>query len=66
MIIMGSIRIYKGMPPLTEEQLQRIRANAPKSDDDIDYSDIPPLTDEELARFKPARLREKKLNKVAS
>ena len=63
---MGSIRIYKGMPPLTEEQIQRIRANAPKSDDDIDYSDIPKMTKEELSKFKPARLREKKLNKVAS
>ena len=63
---MGSIRIYKGMPPLTEEQIQRIRANAPKSDDDIDYSDIPKMTKEELSKFKPARLREKNLNKVAS
>ena len=65
MNIMGSIRIYKGMPPLTEEELAEIRANAPKSDEDIDYSDIPALTDEELKRFKPARLRKKNL-KVAS
>ena len=63
---MGSIRIYKGMPPLTEAQIQRIRANAPKSDNDIDYSDIPPLTDEELAKFKPARLHERKSVKKAS
>ena len=63
---MGSIRIYKGMPPLTEEQIKRLDALKYLDDDDIDYSDIPPLTDEELARFKPARLREKKLNKVAS
>ena len=63
---MGSIRIYKGMPPLTEEQLAEIYANAPKSDDEIDYSDIPKMTKEELSKFKPARLREKKLNKVAS
>ena len=58
---MGSIRIYKGMPPLTEEQIQRIRANAPKSDDEIDYSDIPPTSDEELKKFKPARLRKQNL-----
>ena len=62
---MGSIRIYKGMPPLTEEQIQRIRANAPKSDDEIDYSDIPKMTKEELSKFKPARLREKNFKKVA-
>ena len=64
-IIMGSIRIYKGMPPLTDEELAEIYANAPKSDDEIDYSDIPPLTDEELARMKPARLRLKNKEKVA-
>ena len=63
---MGSIRIYKGMPPLTEEELAEIYANAPKSDDEIDYSDIPPLTKEELAKFKPARLRRKNLKSVAS
>lgn len=38
---MGSIRIYKGMPPLTEEEIAEIRKNAPKSDDEIDFSDIP-------------------------
>ncbi len=64
MNIMGSIRIYKCMPPLTEEQIQRIRSNAPKSDSEIDYSDIPEITEEELKKFKPARLRRKKL-KVA-
>ena len=63
---MGSIRIYKGMPSLTEEQLRRIRENAPKSDDEIDYSDIPASTDEELKHFKPARLRLKDKEKVAS
>ena len=62
---MGSIRIYKGMPPLTNEQIQRIKANAPKSDDEIDYSDIPETTDEELKKFRPARLRRKNL-KIAS
>ena len=62
---MGSIRIYKGMPPLTEEQLAEIYANAPKSDDEIDYSDIPKLTDEEFARMKENRRRRKNL-KVAS
>ena len=54
------------MPPLTEEELAEIYANAPKSDDEIDYSDIPPLTKEELAKFKPARLRRKNLKSVAS
>ena len=63
---MGSIRIYENMPPLTDEQIKRLDSLALMTDDDIDYSDIPPLTDEELARMKPARLREKKLNKVAS
>ncbi len=62
---MGSIRIYKGMPPLTEEQIRRLEENKPKSDDEIDYSDIPPLTDEELARMRRARLRRKKLQKAA-
>ena len=55
---MGSIRIYKGMPPLTEEQIKRLDA---LKDREIDYSDIPPLTDEELKKFKPARLRKQKM-----
>lgn len=59
---MGSIRIYKGMPPLTEEQKRRLRENKPKSDDEIDFSDIPRMTKEELAKFKPARLRQQKQN----
>lgn len=63
---MGSIRIYKGMPPLTDEQIRRIIENAPKSDDEIDYSDIPKMTKEELARFRPARLREKNRRNFAS
>ena len=62
---MGSIRIYKGMPPLTEEQIKRLDALSQMSDDEIDYSDIPRMTKEELAKFKPARLRQKKLQKVA-
>ena len=63
---MGSIRIYKGMPPLTEEELEEIRKNAPKSDDDINFSDIPKMTKEELSKFKPWRLRHKKSQNVAS
>ena len=59
---MGSIRIYKGMPPLSEEQIRRLEENKPKSDDEIDFSDIPRLTKEELAKFKPARLRKQKQN----
>ena len=57
---MGSLVLRRGMKPTTE-QLERIYANAPKSDDEIDYSDIPPLTDEEIARMKANRLRKKKL-----
>jgi len=57
---MGSIRIYKGIPPLTEEELAELERNKPKSDDEIDFSDIPRLTKEELAKFKPARLRKQK------
>ena len=59
---MGSIRIYKGMPPLSEEQIRRLEENKPKSDDEIDFSDIPRFTKEELAKFKPARLRRQKQN----
>ncbi len=59
---MGSIRIYKGMPPLTAEQIRRLDENKPKSDDEIDFSDIPRMTKEELAKFKPARLRRQKQN----
>ena len=67
MITMGSIRIYEGMPPLTEEELAEIYANAPKSDDEIDLSDIPEITEEEWKKnFKPARLRLKNKEKVAS
>ncbi|MBE8951043.1 MAG: hypothetical protein SR3Q1_10705 [Quinella sp. 3Q1] len=63
---MGSIRIYKGMPPLTEEQIRRLDELGKMSNDEIDFSDIPKLTKEELAKFKPARLRQKKSQNVAS
>ncbi|MBQ7454573.1 MAG: hypothetical protein IJS69_05955 [Selenomonadaceae bacterium] len=63
---MGSIRIYKGMPPLTEEQKQRLDALSKMSDDEIDYSDIPRMTKEELSKFRPARLRQKKSQNIAS
>ena len=53
---MGSIVLRRGMK-LSEEQIKRIRENAPKSDADIDLSDIPEITDEEWKKFKPARLR---------
>ena len=63
---MGSIRIYEGMPPLTEEQIRRLIENKPKSDDEIDFSDIPRMTKEELSKFRPWRLRQQeKLNKKA-
>ena len=63
---MGSIRIYKGMPPLTEEQIRRLDELGKMSNDEIDFSDIPKLTKEELAKFKPARLHQKKSQNVAS
>ena len=63
---MGSIRIYKGMPPLTEEEIAELERNKPKSDDEIDFSDIPRMTKEELKKFKPARLRQKKSQNIAS
>ena len=63
---MGSIILKPGMKP-TEEQLRRIYANAPKSDDEIDLSDIPEITDEEWkTKFKPARLRLKNKENLAS
>ncbi len=55
---MGSIRIYKGMPPLTEEQIKRLDALKNR---EIDFSDIPPLTDEEIERFRANIRRKKKL-----
>ena len=60
---MGSIRIYKGMPPLTKEQLAELEA---LKDREIDYSDIPKMTKEELSKFKPARLRENNKKTIAS
>lgn len=55
---MGSIFIYEGMPPLTDEQLKELEALDKRK---IDLSDIPEITDEEIKKFKPARLRRKKL-----
>ena len=63
---MGTIRIYKGMPPLSEEELAELERNKPKSDDEIDFSDIPRMTKEELSKFKPARLRQRKSQNIAS
>ena len=59
---MNSLIARKKFPTLTEEEIAEIYANAPKSDEEIDYSDIPKMTKEELKKFKPARLREKKFN----
>ena len=61
---MGSLILRRGMKP-TAEQLAEIYANAPKSDDEIDYSDIPKTTEEEFARMRANRLRKKNL-KIAS
>lgn len=60
---MGSIRIYKGMPPLTEEEIRELDEAKKRA---IDYSDIPKMTKEELSKFRPARLRQKKLDNKAS
>ena len=57
---MGSLVLRRGMKP-TAEQIARIYANAPKSDDEIDYSDIPKTTEEEFARMRENRLRRKNL-----
>ena len=57
---MGSLILKRGMKP-TAEQLARIYANAPKSDEEIDLSDIPEITHEEFARMKANRRRRKKL-----
>lgn len=48
--------------PVSEEQFYRIKNIRDLPDDEIDFSDIPPISKEELKKFKPARLREKKLN----
>ena len=70
---MGSLILKRGSKPrytfeemkaIAKIELERLK-NMPDEDENIDYSDIPPLTDEELAKFKPARLRQKKLQKVA-
>ena len=50
---MGMIYVYKGMPPLTDEQLERLAALDKMSDDDIVYDeDAPRLTEEQLKQFK--------------
>ena len=49
---MGSILIYKGMPPLSDEQMAEIEALRNMKDEDIDYSDIPPLTEEDFKRMR--------------
>ena len=71
---MSSLFLKRGMKPkYTFEELQEIAKieleklkNMPDHDENIDYSDSPPLTDEELAKFKPARLRQKKSQNIAS
>ena len=55
---MGSIKIFKGMPPLTEEQIKRLEALEER---EIDFSDIPEITEEEAKKFKPARFRKQNL-----
>ncbi len=55
---------YKGMPPLTPEQLERLDALDKMSDDDIVYDeDAPRLTEEQLKQFK--RVYPKREEKVS-
>ena len=56
-----TLTLKRGTKP-TAEQLARIYANAPKSDDEIDLSDIPEITHEEFERAR-ARKRAKLLEK---
>ena len=50
---MGMLYVYKGMPPLTPEQIARLDALEKMSDDDIVYDeDAPKLTEEQLKKFK--------------
>ena len=62
---LGSLILKRGMKP-SEEQIRRIIENAPKSDDEIDYSDIPKMTKEELSRFRRVNPRKDELRKVAN
>lgn len=50
---------------VSEEQYMRIKSMRQLPEDEIDFSDIPKMTKEELKKFKPARLREKRL-KIAA
>ena len=52
----------ENIPPLTEEELEELKALEGR---EIDFSDIPPISKEELKKFKPARLRKKNL-RIAS
>ena len=55
---MGSIRIYEGMPPLTEEQIKELEDLDKR---EIDLSDIPEITEEEFVRARERKLRKKNL-----
>lgn len=59
---MGSVLVYEGMPPLTDDQLKELEELDKR---EIDFSDIPEITGEEWKKFKPARLRRKNLQKTA-
>ena len=73
---MGSLILKRNMKPkYTFEEMREIakieleklkNISDEEHDKDIDFSDIPPLTDEELAKMKPARLRKKKSQNIAS
>ena len=73
---MGSLILKRSMKPnYTFEEMREIakieleklkNISDEEHDKDIDFSDIPPLTDEELAKMKPARLRKKKSQNIAS
>jgi len=48
------------LPPLTEEQSERLSRLANLPDEQIDFSDLPKLSDAQLEKFKPARDRKTK------
>ena len=49
---MVELHVYKGMPPLTSEQLERLDALDNMSDDDIVFDeDCPPLTADQIKKI---------------
>lgn len=56
----------KPIPPLTPEQIAELEALSKMTNEEIDLSDIPEITKEEWrTKFKPTRLRRKKLKQAS-